>query len=387
LWCAVQLAIHAFPFTPGRVGAFLLLTANPYLLEYFSLARGYGLSLGCLLAICLCMVRYLNTGQRKFYHLAIAASVVAIYANFTFINLFLALVASHNIMWMLKGKGLSWPGWMRLNLPYLVGSAVITVLIAKPLAVLIWKNELYYGGEHGFLQDTVQYLVLDFLYSKSYLGMSWEWPVFVVLGLLVVVSTFLVVANRVRGETPGELTFFWLLTGMLVIAVVSQFYLFDTRLPLHRTALVFYPLTSLLALYTLREAGKLVSGRIRGMLVVVPGILLCVHLMKTYTPHMYREWWFDSDTRKMLTYVEERHPGETVSLECHWLYMPAINYYKSLGYFPNIKAMYLLPEAEYRDRDYYYVYWDALQILEPRCERLKQFRDGFLLKGEVPESD
>lgn len=45
------------------VGCFLLLNAHPYLLDFFGLARGYGLACGLMMMSLWQVVRYVDEGQ------------------------------------------------------------------------------------------------------------------------------------------------------------------------------------------------------------------------------------------------------------------------------------------------------------------------------------
>ncbi|MFN7266025.1 MAG: hypothetical protein ACK5VB_00890, partial [Bacteroidota bacterium] len=47
-WAAIQLSRRISSFSPVRILALLLFFGNPYMLEFFSFARGYGLAAGLL---------------------------------------------------------------------------------------------------------------------------------------------------------------------------------------------------------------------------------------------------------------------------------------------------------------------------------------------------
>ncbi len=74
------------------VAAFVLMNSNPFMVEYFGLARGYGLASGLMAFAFWQLWIYCNSGYRwKNLALITAASVLAVFANYTYLNLVLPL--------------------------------------------------------------------------------------------------------------------------------------------------------------------------------------------------------------------------------------------------------------------------------------------------------
>jgi hypothetical protein len=79
-------------------GGLLLLNLNPYLLDYFSLSRGYGLSLGFLMGALLFLFRFvgtLSTGtvDGRLLSLALLFAAGAVMANFAMLNVYVSVFA------------------------------------------------------------------------------------------------------------------------------------------------------------------------------------------------------------------------------------------------------------------------------------------------------
>ncbi len=81
------------------VCGYLLLNLNPYVLDFFSLCRGYGLSLGLMTAALFFFLSFLDRsvqrqprGSRPL-KLSLAAASLAVLANFNLLNVYLSLVA------------------------------------------------------------------------------------------------------------------------------------------------------------------------------------------------------------------------------------------------------------------------------------------------------
>ncbi len=77
---------------------FLLLSLNPFVLDYFSLCRGYGLSLGLLMASLFFFFSFLDKtlghepNRYRHLQLSLAALGLGILANFSLLNVYLSLV-------------------------------------------------------------------------------------------------------------------------------------------------------------------------------------------------------------------------------------------------------------------------------------------------------
>jgi len=77
---------------------YLLLSLNPYVLDYFSLCRGYGLSLGFLMASLFFFFSFLDRtagpGPSRHRHLrySLIAASLAVLSNFSLLNIYLSLV-------------------------------------------------------------------------------------------------------------------------------------------------------------------------------------------------------------------------------------------------------------------------------------------------------
>lgn len=81
------------------ISGFFLLNLNPYVLDFFSLSRGYGLSLAFLMAALFFFFSFLDRtiegrpGQYRQLNLSLAAASLAVLSNFSLLNVYVSLVA------------------------------------------------------------------------------------------------------------------------------------------------------------------------------------------------------------------------------------------------------------------------------------------------------
>ena len=76
-----------------RLGGFILLNTNPFVLDFFSLARGYGLAGGLMMASLYCLMRYMQSPKNTGLWLALCyiSAGLAAMANFTWLNYMLSM--------------------------------------------------------------------------------------------------------------------------------------------------------------------------------------------------------------------------------------------------------------------------------------------------------
>jgi len=98
VFCGRILKRYAPPFIV--VFGFVLLNANPYMLDFFSLSRGYGLALGFMMAALFYFLRFMDEKQsdspgatRSLYRALVSAGL-AVMASFTLLIVYLAMITA-----------------------------------------------------------------------------------------------------------------------------------------------------------------------------------------------------------------------------------------------------------------------------------------------------
>jgi hypothetical protein len=154
------------------LSGFLILNANPYLLDFFSLARGYGLSLGFMMASIYYLYQLqLNEYKTKHIFFAIVFAELSVLGNLTMLIYFLALLV---IIFLLlvynhhKNNNRIFVSIMKsVNQLILPGSLVLIFLYFVIPYSFELKNAraLFMGGDNGFWQDSVDSIVPRIMYS------------------------------------------------------------------------------------------------------------------------------------------------------------------------------------------------------------------------------
>ena len=338
LWAAGSIA-RGLTSPWARLAAFVVLTTQPFVLEFFGLARGYGLAMGLMAASLACWSRGLQEPARlKSLRLAaLWLAAVAVLANLSYLNLFVPLLILLVLDCAAHGECEGTPsprqrvrGLVRCCLPLLQPALVVACLIT-PLAIKLHENrKLFFGGTEGFFEDTVKTLVNSLLVGAPYAG--WSAPILSVLAVVIVTYAAVVfgVGVRKHGWRTGSGAGLAVLS-LLVLAALStvvQHYLFGTRFLIERTAMLFLlPFSVCLALLAddgvpFRRAGSI--------LLAVAAIGSGAHFAIQAQLQSTSSWRYDSDTEAMVRSLSrETRPadGRKLRLGAAWIHEPAVNYY------------------------------------------------------------
>lgn len=177
----------------------LVLCTNAFLLDYFGLARGYGLALGFLLLGSWHLFRTFDGhGVGPHFHLALWSICIAMLCNLAWLCHYLSicfLLSCHVYMSEssdnMRGRIL---GTLSKCQPIFYNMLFVGALYLPRVILLNERQALYFGGSRGFIEDTVQSLVKGVLYVPDTIkGMQYEWlayGAFAVCGLASCVAIY-----------------------------------------------------------------------------------------------------------------------------------------------------------------------------------------------------
>jgi hypothetical protein len=151
----------------------LFFISNPYLLDFFGLCRGYGMSS----AIATMSVSYMISGylgsQQKHIWISFILSILASYANFTLLVFWCAIALF--VLFYYFSKSIKKPRQIIKPTAILgIISLLYLALIANPIIKMHSTDEFQYWTSKGFYWDTV-YPLIQYSRSGSYMilgGMS-----------------------------------------------------------------------------------------------------------------------------------------------------------------------------------------------------------------------
>jgi len=362
-WASMHLVRKIAENTYVRVFALLLLFGNPYLLEFFSLARGYGLAAGLMTAALWQAWCFLESNESKSLRLAMIFGGLAVYANFTLLIFFapfafLLLLAS----WQLNP---SLRAFWNQSKPGLVTFGIFILLWITPLKNLSKDSEIVNWNDLGSYFDSIQRTIRSAIHANAYLGTSSD----IFLTWLAILGTFAVGGiailkcwkNKFQLGTDPRIFLVLLILGAAVTNV-AQVYLTKTPYLQSRLALFYWPLFALsLAVGTAWVYERF--GLKKSWFVMAP-LLLILLINNVRTVNLYNsfEWYHDSDTFTVLEFLKKTNVAEgrsePFSFETEWFMQNSFIYHLekgNYGYDKYVKQVpFHGPRPPQKDTDFYY---------------------------------
>lgn len=371
------------------IPAALLFIANPYLLDFFGLCRGYGMS--C--ALCILSVGYLITGYKtlnnKNIWLAFILSILACYANFTLLTFLGATtILSWFYFFVLYRENKS--PILKPTLIIVVSCLLYLALISVPIYKMQSTNQFQYWTSSGFYNDTILPLIVHTLYgSKSFLFPPFKIISYLVITLLVLNCIFIFIHFKISHFQLKSLfqPIFVATTIIMLTAGINimQCSVLHTPNLNGRTALFFYPLFIAALVATLGLFSNTKAGLFKKGLAIVITFICMFHLVDRVNFNSVREWWFDANTFKVIDYLNKSRNYQNTSLETNWLFNPSFNFYKYTGKTPWLDLKdynkSLVPNT---NAEYYYVLAEDYKALESKFEPVIKFDNGCWLLKKKP---
>lgn len=320
-----------FPF-------YLLLTLHPFLLEFFALARGYGLSIGFLMMSIYFMRQYFTQPKSCFLIWFNVAAFLAVMSNFSLLNYYATALIAFNLYVYLslkiKTSASQKFSFLKLNRINIVSLIISGMVLYEPLRRLSKIGLLDFGGKTGFLADTVGSSIDDLFYEMPVpLFLSVLIKTFILLvcfGLLFLIIIQTIKRNSFFFERYAFLIFVNLTLYLIVVITQVQHLLLCNDYYVHRFALFLYPLfvVNLIAL-----VDYFFSSYIKTSLIISYSLasLLLYNFYLNYNITHFKEWRYDKDTKevmKKIISVQANNPDKKILLGINWLFEPTTNFYR-----------------------------------------------------------
>lgn len=317
---------------------YLLLTLHPFLLEFFALARGYGLSIGFLMMSVYFISRYLmepKSGSLIWFNLA---AFLAVMSNFSLLNYYAAALIAFNLYTYLllktRTNDIQSFSFFKLNKINFVSLLISGMVLYEPLRRLSKIGLLDFGGKNGFLADTVGSSIDDLFYEMPaplFLSVLIKaFIVFVCFGILFLIIINLIKRNSGFFERYAFLVFVNLTLYSIVLITQVQHLLLGNDYYIHRFALFLYPLF-VLNLIAALDYFYIKTGTISLLISYCFAGILFYNFSLNYNLNHFKEWRYDKDTKEVMQKLIAEHtnnPDKKIQLGISWLFEPTTNFYR-----------------------------------------------------------
>jgi hypothetical protein len=313
-----------------------LMLFNPFLIDFFSLARGYGLSLGFM------MMSLFFLLKRNLHYLSysllitdfictMAFAFAALFANISTIAYFIALL----IIFIFQYLFLVIRKPIKSFLPHFMfaGITLMTFVpiyfVAERFLLLNVKNELYFG------EMTLTGTINSLLKQSIYFSHPPSWILMVMRYTLMICLASGIVWIIFKNDFSVN---FLKMTILIVVVLTGLFlshYLFNSKYPSGRAALFLIPVYGFFIFYfssQIIQSIDLKRQPFMSVLLCFPVTLpLLLHFIISLNLLKTHNWYFDAHTKDVMKIVEKyaHNSDRNLSISNHWLFEPSINYYIS----------------------------------------------------------
>jgi len=327
---------------PARIAGFALLNLNLFALDFFFLARGYGMALAFELLSLYLLLKggeaSRNRSPLPWMSGAAAAGALSVLANYAFINYYLpacavgaAIVLRH--AWRSPRRAWDW-AWT-IVIGFLVATFVAVVLMR--MFKLRGSGEMYWGGEGGFVSTVIGSLVDTWIYAPAHpRWMTVAGTTVVTVMACAVLACALHMLWRNRRWTALQ----WVVAIGLgsVSLTIAQRMALGTPFPIERHALYFIPpfavgvALALSAGQTQDRASWIRAASATAALLIAS--VMAVRFGTALNLEHSLTWRYDAYSKDALERVDrdrcERFPDEEIRVGAYWALEPSLNYYRSL---------------------------------------------------------
>lgn len=361
-----------------RLFGFILLHTNIYLLDFFSLARGYGLANAFEMMSITMIFLHIKNAKLKWLYLCFFFASLAVFANFTWLNYYVPLWAVLNILFLYKNKKAGNPLWTRTfinNLPPFIFSLVIISCSIVPISFLKKRNEFRWGANGWF--DSFHTFAKDFNYSNSfYYGVAVQ----VILLILFLIACFIILKKQShKNILIDKVAFVTLLIITIILGTSVQRNFLDIMYMDGRKATMYFVLVGIILILLL----EYYSVRFPKTILIKSsaiGLYLIIHFFVFLNIHRVREWWFDENTEQVTDFVYKHPVNGERSVSVNWRLGSAMKYYNRFSYKNTIKinfadGMFFLPY----NAAFFYVFEEDIQFIPPNYFLIKKYNNGAVL--------
>lgn len=358
------------------VAAFLVLLCNTFLIDFFGLCRGYGLSMGLLVTGLYFFFLYFETKKILVYGgTAITLFGLAMIANYTLLNFFLLFCGFfmlHALLVLFKERSsrlkklFDIASWLFIGVMAFFFTAWFVRMMLKMREV----GNFNFGGEEGFWINTVHSLI-EFSSGPIVTRAGLFYPVLTILALALFIGCGVIIVARLRKQKFTPLNWFSVFLFAALFgcgsAIWLQHLLMNVPYSSDRAGLYFYVLFPLLVMICFFTPGNGVWLRrsLAGFFLAFPVVsfFLTLNLDRTLL------WPFNAHMEEAVQKIIEDsrskiQQGEHVKIAVSFLEYPVYNYYIYAAKNTGLNYM-AYGETDFQPDADYFLYLDEQNLVPP----------------------
>lgn len=360
------------------VGIFTLLCTNNSIIDFFGLARGYGLSFGFMLMSLYHFIQIFNAQKTKHIILFHAGALFATLSGFALFNIYLILLVIYNVItymdcYFSSNKNYN---FISSNRVHLIPVLINTIILYEPIRRVTMNSNLDFGGKTGLYSDTITALIN---YSLHNLALS---QVVLIITKIIFTSIILIPFSIIVLKIiKRDLNFFSNFKGLIIvnflitilfIAIVLEHIIIKADYPISRFSLFILPIFFVHLGFFLSYLTGFYKKTVY-IIVLVLSLISGASFLSKINLYSCSEWGFDMETKNMIQKLSEYHNGNSanpnkIKIGINWLFEPTINFYRQTK-----NLNWLLPadrKGITTGEDYYYIFKEDLNQISPENYKL-----------------
>ncbi|HMG14861.1 MAG TPA: hypothetical protein VK590_05420, partial [Saprospiraceae bacterium] len=232
-----------------RISIFIIFLCNPYVNDFFSLARGYGMAISLMMTSIYYLVRFIITPKYALIVYSLGFSFLAVESNFTWLVYFggLTLCMGLAILYFYKLDKINKEQLVKFVLIEFLITIVTLAFIILPIIKMSSTDQFQYWKGDSFFNVTLVSMFNNFMYSRSYIKIA---PEDIMLIWSVLISICLTIGFRlIKNNKSNEFSILSIASILFIctlIVNISQHIILHTPYLIGRTAILYHPLVSFL---------------------------------------------------------------------------------------------------------------------------------------------
>ena len=309
----------------------VMVTMQPFFMDFFSVSRGYCISLCFLMISLYYFARTLTNLTTKNLVLSLTTGALGVIASFTLLNYYIPLSFLLTIFIIKNYRSIPTAVNVKFHLFLIV---VIGLLLASfcylPFSKMMATDQFVYWGSNGFFKDTVVELIYSLRSGIHYF--RWDKEVYA----LVIFSLFIIMFLSglyiwYRSKTRDTMYLYFSALFILTLLYNNvQFY--GAKVPFlnARTSLFFVPLASVCIIFAIKKIYE--SKDWLGIMICVSiSIFGIQHFLRGSNPKSNFEWYQDEQTHQVLREINnmiiQNGYKKPVKIDCNWIFHPSLTYH------------------------------------------------------------
>lgn len=318
-----------------KIVALILFCSIRYLLDFFSLCRGYGMANAFEMASLASYTIFLTQRKKPYLVLCFLFASISVYANFTMLNLFMGLTVTHLFITYLSSRR-SIRQFVELSsVPFLFG-CLLFVLIRKPLYFIQRNGEMKWGANGWF--DSLFTFAKKITYSKGIAAYTLE-VLLIFFGLVCVYIAFTFLKKQKNSKLNEEekiSLFFIFLLFCIIAETVIQRNLLNVMYLESRKSTLYIPI--LLGLILIVHRFFVAQQLTNKFLFAITTASVALFFISNKN-HSFEEWDFNEYSKAASIEINQRTSSKNVWLACgNYLDYPFM-YYSHYYFYDHFRGI------------------------------------------------